>query len=654
MRRPQYLGWYILALLIIQAISISALYQFRQQELGSFISTRQTEIRGQYAMLTHLYDQRVQMDYEVNLAVPEVLTLMERASVAGPDEQDRLRQELYTMVLPLYRHLLDNSFQQVHFHFADGTSFLRMHQPLRFGDSLGEIRSSVALVNSIKKPVSGFEMGRSWQAYRFLYPLSSDGRHLGSVEIGIPFSTLLKNLMVNFPAEYRFIAQKQMVARHLDEDDLRDQFAGTSFSPEFVLENADQEAVEYHSHPENQGHVNQQQIDRIDEGLRDRLRRHLPAFQAASLPLFLDNQAFLVHLLPIKDVAGGNAGYLMAYEQSAVLLAMKWRYLLGHLLVTVFSLLFIGLHGRYTTRLFHRLEIQRQLRQQLDESHTELNQIFDSAADGMRLIGLDGVIKRANTTFAGMVHLPLDQVVGRPCHEVFAGDTCHTEKCPLYLIRNGTQYIENEQERATADGRAVFCQLVATPFYNVDGELIGIVEDFRDITERKRLEEQLQTLSITDELTGLCNRRGFMHLAQQQLEYVKRAGGEIFLVFADLDNMKWINDHLGHKAGDRALVLTARLLRTTIREADIVGRMGGDEFAVLFTSRSSSESEPVLLARLEEELAAINTTLAPEERIAISFGIAHNLGDATLDEIIAQADARMYAEKKRRKEARGA
>jgi diguanylate cyclase (GGDEF)-like protein len=181
--------------------------------------------------------------------------------------------------------------------------------------------------------------------------------------------------------------------------------------------------------------------------------------------------------------------------------------------------------------------------------------------------------------------------------------------------------------------------------------LTGIVEDFRDITERKRLEEQLQTLSITDELTGLCNRRGFMHLAQQQLEYVKRAGGEIFLIFADLDNMKWINDHLGHKAGDRALVLTARLLRTTIREADIVGRMGGDEFAVLLTSHSSSESEPILLARLEQELAVINRELPPEERIAISFGISHNPGDASLEELIMQADSRMYAMKNNKKEA---
>lgn len=267
----------------------------------------------------------------------------------------------------------------------------------------------------------------------------------------------------------------------------------------------------------------------------------------------------------------------------------------------------------------------------------------------MRLVGLDFEIKRANITMANLAKIPLDQMIGKKCYDVFSGANCHTVKCPLTLICNGTARVENESEKIRLDGITTTCLVTATPFYNGSGELTEIIEDFRDITERKQMEQRLHTLSTSDELTGLCNRRGFMNLAQQQLDYVTRAGGEMFLIFADLDNMKWINDNLGHEAGDKALVTTARLLRVAVRDADIVGRMGGDEFAILLTSSSSRDSEAILLNRLEHELAEINKELPPEQRITISFGIAHDLGNNSLAELLTQADAKMYEVKNKRK-----
>lgn len=651
MKKTKNLLRYLLFFVVIQIITLSSLYLFKGQELGSLMTARQTELRGQYTLITRAYQQRMNMVYE-RLSTPEVLTLMEQASVANQGERNRLRRELYSMIFPLYQHLQKNHFRQIHFHFADGTSFLRMHQPQLFGDQLAGIRPSIMLVNSTQKPISGYEMGRLWQAYRSIFPLSTAaGHHLGSVEIGTPFSTLLNDLMDNFPGEYRFIVGKQMAAAHLDAANLRDHFTVTSFTEAFLSEAADQKAIEAHRHPGKQGHISQGQLDQINQALQKSLARHLPAYQAVSLPLLLADQAFLVHLLPTHDISGETAGYLMAYEQSPSLMAMQRRYTVGYLLVTAFSFLLISLHFLYTTKLLHRLHVQQKLQQELNESHAELDQIFNTAADGMWLLNLNEEIIRANITMASLVHLPMDQLIGKKCHEVFSGPICHTERCPLRLISNGTQHIEVEAEKVRPDGTTSICLVTATPFYNGSGELTGMIEDFRDISERKRMEQQLQTLSITDELTGLCNRRGFMTLAQQQLSYVERAGGEVFIIFADLDNMKWINDTLGHEAGDKALILTAKLLRAVVRETDIVGRMGGDEFAVLLTSASSNDSEPILLARLEQELAVINKGLAPEQQITISFGIAHDPGGASLEELLVLADARMYVVKSRRKAA---
>ncbi len=653
MKQTKNLLRYLLFFTIIQGITLSTLYLFKGQEFDLFITGRQTEIKGQYTLVTHAYQQRMKMAYE-RISTPEMLTLMEQASVANKEELGRLRQELYRTIFPLYQHLLKNNFRQIHFHFTDGTSFLRMHQPQLFGDQLAGVRPSVMLVNSTQKPVSGYEMGRFWQAYRSVFPLSTAaGHHFGSVEIGLPFSTLLNDLMDNFTGEYRFIVGKQMAAAHLDAADLRDHFTVTPFAKDFLSESDDQKAIEGHPHPGNHGHISQEQLDRITHALQKSLAKHLPAYQAISLPLVLADQAFLVHLLPIHDISGETAGYLMAYEQSPTLLAMQRRYTIGYFLVTAFSILLIVVHSLYTTKLLNKMNLLKKLQQELNESHAELDQIFDTAADGMRLINLDKEIIRANSTMASLVNLPMDQLIGKKCYEVFSGPDCHTANCPLNLIRKGGEHIANESEKVRPDGGTKTCLVTATPFYNGNGVLTGMVEDFRDISERKRMEQRLQTLSITDELTGLCNRRGFMNLAQQQLNYVERAGGEVFIIFADLDNMKRINDTLGHEAGDKALILTAKILRTTVRDTDIVGRMGGDEFAVLLTSVSSSDSEPILLARLDQELAGINKNLPQEQQIAISFGIVHNPGGATLEELLLLADAKMYAVKNKRKTAVG-
>ena len=646
---------YLFFFVVIQGITLFSLYLFKEQELGSFITERQAEIKGQYNLVTHTYQQRMKMAYE-RLSTPELLALIEKASVADKEEQARLRREVYDMTFPLYQHLRKNSFRQIHFHLADGTSFLRMHLPEFFGDQLADIRPSIMQVNSTKQPVAGYEMGRNWQAYRFIFPLTTAaGHYLGSVEIGVPLSTFLDELMSSFPAEYRFITSKQMAEKHLSAADLRDHFTVTSFADDFLMETTDQKAIEEHSHSNlgNKNDINQQTIERINQDLRKPLAGHLPAYEIVSLPFFLANEGFLVHLLPIHTITGESGGYLMTYERCPTLTSMKWRYTIGYLLVTVFSLVIIAGHDLYTTKLLNRMRLLKKLQRELNESHAELDQIFNTAADGMRLIGLDFEIKRANITFADLVNMPQDQIVGKMCYDIFPGADCHTDNCPLHLISKGIEHIEHDAEKARPDGTIIACMITATPFYNESGELTGIIEDFRDISDRKRLERQLQTLSTTDELTGLCNRRGFMNLARQQLNYVERAGGEVFIIFADLDNMKWINDTLGHETGDKALILTSKLLRIAVRDTDIIGRMGGDEFAVLLTSASSSDSVPILLARLEHELAEINKGLPPEQQISISFGIVHNPGDISLEELLALADAKMYAAKKMRKTAAG-
>jgi len=171
-----------------------------------------------------------------------------------------------------------------------------------------------------------------------------------------------------------------------------------------------------------------------------------------------------------------------------------------------------------------------------------------------------------------------------------------------------------------------------------------------EIQERVKAEEAVRRLSLTDELTSLYNRRGFFLLAEQQLRLSRRMNAESYLLFADLDDLKDINDTFGHDAGDRAIIQAANILRHTFQEADIIARLGGDEFAVLVTS--SLGGADAIQSRLIEETHKSNQNSPAPYSISMSIGIeaCHLIQNASLEDLVTRADAAMYLRKRDRKE----
>jgi diguanylate cyclase (GGDEF)-like protein len=165
-----------------------------------------------------------------------------------------------------------------------------------------------------------------------------------------------------------------------------------------------------------------------------------------------------------------------------------------------------------------------------------------------------------------------------------------------------------------------------------------------EIMERERLQNELHALSLRDELTGLLNRRGFMTLAEQHWRLALRTHQKFALLFTDLDYLKRINDTLGHAQGDTALRDMAHALEKTFRESDIIARMGGDEFTVLFTDHTRDSIQTVL-ARLQENLNRVNET--HNYILSASMGLAQFDPDhpASIADLLKQADAEMYAQK---------
>ncbi|HEX9246872.1 MAG TPA: GGDEF domain-containing response regulator [bacterium] len=159
--------------------------------------------------------------------------------------------------------------------------------------------------------------------------------------------------------------------------------------------------------------------------------------------------------------------------------------------------------------------------------------------------------------------------------------------------------------------------------YLVKGRTDGalLVRSLRYAIDRKRLERILEQQALIDELSGVYNRRAFFKTAEQQLRLLRRFRKQALLVLVDIDGLKEINDAFGHAAGDVAVVDAVGLLRNTFRESDIIGRMGGDEFAVL-AFEVGPEDMTTIPRRLTKSLAAYNKTPDRRARLAFSLGFA--------------------------------
>jgi two-component system cell cycle response regulator len=189
--------------------------------------------------------------------------------------------------------------------------------------------------------------------------------------------------------------------------------------------------------------------------------------------------------------------------------------------------------------------------------------------------------------------------------------------------------------------------------YLVKGQVDGprLRRALRFAIERNDRRLQLETLSVTDDLTGLHNRRGFLMMADKQLKVARRNQLQALLLFLDLDNMKDINDSCGHAEGNRALIEAADTLRACFRQSDILARLGGDEFAAFAIGAAVDQTEDAVRSRI---LAHLRTTNAKPDRpyaLGFSVGVLRCGPEETVsvEDLLARADELMYRDKKDKK-----
>lgn len=175
-----------------------------------------------------------------------------------------------------------------------------------------------------------------------------------------------------------------------------------------------------------------------------------------------------------------------------------------------------------------------------------------------------------------------------------------------------------------------------------------------EIEERRKAEAEVRQLSLTDELTGLLNRRGFFILAEQQLKLARRLNTSCWIVFIDVDGLKTVNDTLGHEIGDALIQSAAQVLKKTFRESDIVARLGGDEF-IVFAPNCIGYCENIEM-RLQQQIEEFNQNCSFRFQLSMSVGVINfnPNSQTTLEERVSQADELMYTQKRLKRNAKSA
>ncbi len=251
-------------------------------------------------------------------------------------------------------------------------------------------------------------------------------------------------------------------------------------------------------------------------------------------------------------------------------------------------------------------------------------------------------INRMGASFAG--YRPEEMIGRRSDFILHLEDIAEVKKNAREMI-SGARSSPYEFRIVTKQGRIAWIMETVTPIY-YEGRP-AVLGNSMEVSERKQYEEEMRALSITDQLTGLYNRRGFMTLAEQQLRVADRTKKGMLLLFVDLDDVKGINDTFGHRKGDEALIEAANVLREAFRESDIIARIGGDEFAVLALG-ASADYPNLMRNRLLKHIDLHNSRENREYAISMSLGIAFYHPDipCSIDELMSRADALMYEDKK--------
>lgn len=292
---------------------------------------------------------------------------------------------------------------------------------------------------------------------------------------------------------------------------------------------------------------------------------------------------------------------------------------------------------------------RKQIEKALRRSQQEFTNLFMNNPEALLYLDDKDIILNINSRFTELFGYTLEEIKDKDLNDgmIHPGDKIAEANQLAKRAREG--YLDYETIRKKKDG-TFFPVSISASFVKIAGQRKGSIVTYTDISERKQLEEELKKLARVDSLTG-CYSRGYgLELLDRQIKLSHRSKSPLLLAFLDIDGFKAINDTFGHKEGDEVLKEVVKLFKSTLREIDIICRMGGDEFLLAFPDNSLKDAS-LIKERINKNLTKLNHSLKKPYKIELSVGFScyDPVNPQPMDELIRIADEKMYEDKKNRK-----
>jgi diguanylate cyclase (GGDEF)-like protein len=554
---------------------------------------------------------------------PTVLNIFKDAHHLDKQQKAHIRTKLYHLLDKRYRLFKSYDIQQLHFHLPNSESFLRFHAPNYHGDSLKGIRKTVDFVNRFQKPISGFEEGRIFNGFRFVYPLFYQTKHIGSVEVSSSLLSFKRLIEQDRDSLIDFILHKDILDQKLFASH-RSNYLPYPIHPNFFTQTI---LVQYDKR--NGTHT-------LKKSLLQTLRRDstvqkkLDNFEEFTTIQYHQGSFYIVTFLSLKNALDNTqVGYSIDIAKSTFIYDLIKNFILNTLFLLIVSL-----------SIGYLLNKEIHFKNRFKQLYNQYKTILDLSSNIVMIFKENKIIE-ANDKFLEFFNIHhLDQFI------------YHHTPYKIFYQNNGFFYPLNQQRfiqelRSLPDAKTYVSMLdrhnhpkIFELFVHTIGDspLITIIE-LIDITSMKLENLELKNLVYKDQLTSLYNRYYLLH----ECSNLKKQYEHLSMVMFDIDHFKEVNDTYGHLVGDDTLKFLAQSVQKSLDTQSVLIRWGGEEFLILI---------PKALDSIKEYIEAIRSTLyetsLASETIptfSCSFGAIEIQKSESLTQAIARVDKLLYQAK---------